>query len=192
MLLPSRKEFAMLRTEKIGTLSRTIHKHKVRSRTWDAKSPKNAFNRFLPIALNKFPLLDEFISKFSYQVTDGLPSEMANSVFNEMSKFELTALRKELSEFNATYFHIKPYSESHEKVILKTFSGFAGYVMKDIFRDHEWEDIIRKNNLDLKPHEAVIWHLLYRNYRREQQIRAKLYNLCKYLSRELSSRIDRR
>ncbi|WP_219583340.1 hypothetical protein, partial [Vibrio parahaemolyticus] len=68
----------------------------------------------------------------------------------------------------------------------------AGYVMKDIFRDHEWEDIIRKNNLDLKPHEAVIGHLLYRNYRREQQIRAKLYNLCKYLSRELSSRIDRR
>ncbi|AKO77935.1 hypothetical protein B9J93_14090 [Vibrio sp. V17_P4S1T151] len=51
----------MVRTEKIGTLSRAIHKHKVRSRTWDAKSSKNAFNRFLPIALNKFPLLDEFI-----------------------------------------------------------------------------------------------------------------------------------
>ncbi|KAA1253402.1 hypothetical protein F0M16_17875 [Vibrio cholerae] len=182
----------MLRTEKIGTLSRTIHKHKVRSRTWDANNPKNAFNRFLPIALNKFPLIDEFISKFSFDGTSCIPEEMSNTVFNEMSRSKLTALRKELNEFNTTHFDIKPYSDCHARLIIKTFSGFPGYMMTDIFRGYDLAGILRKNNFELKPHEAVIGHLLYRNYRREQKIRAKLYNLCKYLRREVSSRIDRR
>ncbi len=182
----------MLRTEKIEMLSRTIHKHKVRSENWNKDDVKNAFNRFLPVAYKHFPKIGHFISQIPVENNGATSGEIADRVLSNMSKAKLIRLRKELEQFHSTIIHITPFSPKHEALFIKSFSGFTGHAMRDIARDYSWERIIRDNLLQLKPKEAVTGHLLYRNYRREQQVRGKYHNLCKYLHREVSSRIDRR